>query len=77
MNIFRGLRPLQRAVTLRDVLAGVVLAAMDVPQMKGSSKIAGMPFVIGALHCCFGSCGERRPDRNPANTAAPVTDMPG
>lgn len=47
MNIFRGLRPLQRAVTLRDVLAGVVLAAMDVPQMKGSSKIAGMPFVTG------------------------------
>jgi SulP family sulfate permease len=38
---------LQRASVLRDVLAGVVLAAMDIPQVLGYSKIAGMPVVTG------------------------------
>jgi len=47
MNLFRGLRPLQRATALRDMLAGVVLAAMDIPQVLGYSKIAGMPVVTG------------------------------
>jgi len=47
VNLFRGLRPLQRATALRDVLAGVVLAAMDIPQVLGYSKIAGMPIITG------------------------------
>ncbi len=47
MNLFRGLRPLQRAGALRDALAGVVMAAMDIPQVLGYSKIAGMPVVTG------------------------------
>jgi MFS superfamily sulfate permease-like transporter len=32
---------------VRDVLAGVVLAAMDIPQVLGYSKIAEMPVVTG------------------------------
>ena len=47
MNLFRGLRPLHRAAALRDALAGVVMAAMDIPQVLGYSKIAGMPVVTG------------------------------
>ena len=47
MNLFRGLRPLQRAGALRDALAGVAMAAMDIPQVLGYSKIAGMPVVTG------------------------------
>ena len=47
MKLFRGLRPLQRAAALRDALAGVVMAAMDIPQVLGYSKIAGMPVVTG------------------------------
>ena len=47
MNLFRGLRPFERAAALRDLLAGVVLAAMDIPQVLGYSKIAGMPVVTG------------------------------
>jgi sulfate permease, SulP family len=38
---------LQRASVVRDVLAGVVLAAMDIPQVLGYTKIAGMPVVTG------------------------------
>ena len=47
MNLFQGLRPLQRAAALRDALAGAVMAAMDIPQVLGYSKIAGMPVVTG------------------------------
>jgi MFS superfamily sulfate permease-like transporter len=47
LNLFRGLRPLKRAVALRDALAGIVMAAMDIPQVLGYSKIAGMPVVTG------------------------------
>ena len=32
---------------MRDMLAGVVLAAMDIPQVMGYAKIAGMPVVTG------------------------------
>ena len=47
MSLFRGLRKFERAGAARDVLAGVVLAAMDIPQVLGYSKIAGMPVVTG------------------------------
>jgi sulfate permease, SulP family len=47
VSLFRGLRPLQRASAIRDVLAGVALAAMDIPQVLGYTKIAGMPVVTG------------------------------
>jgi SulP family sulfate permease len=47
VNLFQGLRPFQRATALRDALAGVVLAAMDIPQVLGYSKIAGMPVITG------------------------------
>jgi MFS superfamily sulfate permease-like transporter len=47
VKLFRGLRPLKRASALRDALAGVVMAAMDIPQVLGYSKIAGMPVVTG------------------------------
>jgi SulP family sulfate permease len=47
VNLFRGLRPIERASAVRDALAGVVLAAMDIPQVLGYSKIAGMPVVTG------------------------------
>ena len=47
MNLFRGMRPFRRASALRDLLSGVVLAAMDIPQVLGYTRIAGMPVVTG------------------------------
>ena len=47
MKLFRSCRPLQHPSALRDALAGVVMAAMDIPQVLGYSKIAGMPVVTG------------------------------
>src|SRR5271157_5720219 len=45
--LFRGLRPFNRAGALRDSVAGVELAAMNIPQALGYTSIAGMPAVTG------------------------------
>src|SRR5271157_3632986 len=44
---FQGIRPLSRAGAIRDALAGVQLAAMNIPQALGYTKIAGTPVVTG------------------------------
>ncbi len=44
---FRGARPLTRASAIRDALAGVTLASMNIPQLLGYARIAGMPAVTG------------------------------
>ena len=46
-QLFRGARPLSRSSALRDALAGVQLAFMNVPQLLGYARIAGMPAVTG------------------------------
>ena len=46
-NLFQGMRPVTRAGWARDALAGFQLAAMNIPQALGYTKIAGMPVVAG------------------------------
>src|SRR3954452_24268535 len=46
-SMFQGMLPLQRRQTLKDALAGVQLAAMNIPQALGYTKIAGTPVVTG------------------------------
>ena len=47
LRLFEGIRPVSRAGAMRDALAGFTLAAMNVPQALGYTKIAGMPVVTG------------------------------
>jgi sulfate permease, SulP family len=47
LNLFQGMRPVKRAGALRDALAGIVFAAMDIPQALGYTRIAGMPIITG------------------------------
>ncbi len=46
-RLFEGMRPLKRDRCIRDVLAGVNLACIDVAQVLGYARIAGMPVVTG------------------------------
>src|SRR5579862_3742848 len=46
-GLFRSLRPFTGASAARDVLAGLQLAALNIPQVLGYAQIAGMPFVTG------------------------------
>jgi high affinity sulfate transporter 1 len=45
--ILRGVLPLERARIPAEVVAGVTLAALAIPEVMGYTKIAGMPVVTG------------------------------
>ncbi len=45
--MFEGLQPFRRRDVLRDARAGITLAAMNIPQVLGYTRIAGMPVVTG------------------------------
>jgi sulfate permease, SulP family len=47
LSLFQGIKPVKRAGAVRDALAGIVFAAMDIPQALGYTRIAGMPVVTG------------------------------
>ncbi|WP_205988528.1 SulP family inorganic anion transporter [Paraburkholderia sp. Ac-20336] len=52
VSVLKGVLPLSRAAAARDALAGVQLASMDIPQVLGYARIAGMPAVAG-LYTAF------------------------
>ena len=45
--LFAGLRPFNPMPAVRDLFAGVSLASMNIPQVLGYARIAGMPVVTG------------------------------
>jgi len=47
LHLFQGIRPMTRAGAGRDALAGFQLAAMNIPQALGYTKIAGTPLITG------------------------------
>lgn len=47
MSLFESIRPIRRSSVLRDARAGITLAAMNIPQALGYTRIAGMPVVTG------------------------------
>jgi SulP family sulfate permease len=47
MSLFESLRPFRRKDVLSDARAGITLAAMNIPQVLGYTRIAGMPVVTG------------------------------
>src|SRR5271163_1352075 len=47
LPFFQGLRPFERSEISRNLMAGLTLAAMNIPQSLGYTKIAGMPVITG------------------------------
>ena len=47
VSVLDGIRPYQRAWLSKDILAGVTLAALAIPEVMGYTKIAGMPVITG------------------------------
>lgn len=45
--VLQGLRPAHRAELPRDLVAGITLAALGIPEVLGYARIAGMPVVTG------------------------------
>jgi sulfate permease, SulP family len=46
-TLFGSIRPYERAWLSRDLLAGVTLAALAIPEVMGYTKIAGTPVITG------------------------------
>jgi MFS superfamily sulfate permease-like transporter len=46
-NLFGGLLPFRPREVLKDVLAGLTLASMNIPQVLGYTRIAGTPVITG------------------------------
>ncbi|MCA8092023.1 STAS domain-containing protein [Burkholderia anthina] len=63
LRLLKGIFPVHRATAIRDVFAGMSLASMDIPQVLGYARIAGMPAVTGLYtvflpliaFACFGA----------------------
>ena len=63
ITMLEGILPLDRARIPVDVVAGITLAALAIPEVMGYTKIAGMPVITGlytivlplALYALFGS----------------------
>jgi sulfate permease, SulP family len=53
LDIFKSLRPVTVGGALRDIAAGAQLAAMNIPQALGYTKIAGTPIVTGFYTLLF------------------------
>ncbi len=47
IKLFGGIRPLERGGVLRDVFAGASAASINIPQVLGYARIAGVPVVTG------------------------------
>ena len=45
--LFNSIRQLPRPEIPKDILAGITLAAMNIPQVLGYTRIAGTPIVTG------------------------------
>ena len=53
IRILEGLRPLTRKGIISDLLAGVSVAAVNIPQVLGYARIAGAPVVTGLYTVVF------------------------
>ena len=51
--MFSGVRPVSRDSAIRDALAGFQLAAMNIPQALGYTRIAGTPVITGLYTLLF------------------------
>src|SRR6476659_10003536 len=46
-SILDGIRPYQRGWLSKDIVAGITLAALAIPEVMGYTKIAGTPVITG------------------------------
>lgn len=47
VTVLQGIRPFNRALLTRDIVAGITLAALAIPEVMGYTKIAGTPVITG------------------------------
>ena len=53
VTLLEGIRPVERSSLSKDVVAGVALAALAIPEVMGYTKIAGTPVISGLYTILF------------------------
>src|SRR5262245_23132374 len=53
VTVLQGIRPYDRGLLSRDLVAGVTLAALAIPEVMGYTKIAGTPVITGLYTILF------------------------
>ncbi|MCR4465748.1 hypothetical protein [Burkholderia sp. SCN-KJ] len=61
VRLLKGILPIRRASAIRDVFAGISLASMDIPQVLGYARIAGMPGPNAEVGSRKSEAGSRKP----------------
>ncbi|MCL2640563.1 MAG: SulP family inorganic anion transporter, partial [Phycisphaerales bacterium] len=52
-SLLQGIRPFARSQLSTDVMAGITLAALGIPEVMGYTKIIGMPVITGMYTLVF------------------------
>src|SRR6187549_4148179 len=47
LSFLGGILPIDRSLVSTDIIAGITLAALAIPEVMGYTKIAGMPVITG------------------------------
>ncbi|CUB04194.1 SulP family inorganic anion transporter [Marinomonas fungiae] len=84
-RVFQSVFPIERAQLPRDVLAGLTLAALAIPEVMGYTQIAGVPVVVGLytmllpmfLFAMFGSSRQLVVGADSATAAMLATALAG
>ncbi|WP_406829755.1 SulP family inorganic anion transporter [Pedococcus sp. KACC 23699] len=53
ITLLQGIRPYDRSLLRRDLVAGITLAALAIPEVMGYTKIAGTPVITGLYTILF------------------------
>ena len=53
VTVLEGIRPIDRSLVSKDVVAGVALAALAIPEVMGYTQIAGTPVISGLYTILF------------------------
>jgi len=85
MPFFQGLLPIEKARVPVDIVAGVTLAALAIPEVMGYTSIAGMPVITGLytilvpvlLFAVFGSSRHLVVGADSATAAVMAAGRPG
>jgi hypothetical protein len=52
VDVLGGVRPYKRSWLSQDIVAGITLAALAIPEVMGYTKIAGMPVIPRPPRSC-------------------------
>ena len=85
ISLLQGILPLDRAQLPREIMAGLTLAALAIPEVMGYTRIAGMPVVTGlytilipmVLFALFGSSRHLVVGADSATAAMMATSLAG